>query len=216
VNDPKSILLSRRARFVAAALAATGIAVHHEAARGDGRPTVDASAEPPNEETRRMADEHFERASRLFVEGNFEAARVELERSHQLAPDPKKLRALAAVNEQLNDWARAYEVYVHLEDHVRAVAALEHCATIDVAIPASAKELQVDDVATTPRDGRLVVNPGRRKISMVYRDAMPETHFVTVVSGDHVAITFAANPSPCLVPVQRGGCHCDVPGLRTR
>jgi hypothetical protein len=208
VIDPKSILLSRRARFVAAAIAAAGIAVHDQAARGESPPT------PPTEETRRTASERFERGRLLFEEGNYDAAHFEFERSHELVPDPRALRMLAECDERRNDWASAYARYVELDDREHAEAARARCAEIELALPQKAAEVRVDDVITRANDGRLIVNAGRRKLTIVYGpSSLPETRVVSLAAGDTVTVTFNGSPSPCLVPAPRS-CHCDVPGIR--
>ena len=206
--DAKALILSRRARFLAAAIAATGIAFLDRPARSD------EPKPPPDEQTRQMAEEHFKRGEAMANEAECEMARFELERSQALVPHPKKVRLIAYCDEVLQNWSQAYERYVELGDRERAEAARARCGDIDVtAIPPQA-EIRVDDDVRQPRDGKIVLTPGRRKISVSMHGGMTTSRVVVVAAGEHLTLADDATPRPCLEPLPHAsrGCHCDVPG----
>jgi hypothetical protein len=169
----------------------------------------------------RHPDDPSRRARECFNEGNYECARVELERLFQLTPHYKLLYVLAACYEALGDDVQAVvslqrylamgggEIPAPRRDEVDAkLAALRpRIARLTVRINVAGAVLSVDDQcsieASTGKvncgalDGdsvTILVNPGRRRIALRKDNFLPETQVVTLAGSDDMTLTMSLKP----------------------
>lgn len=167
---------------------------------------VAAPAEPATPSASAMAEAkmRYERGLKLYDEGNYDAARVEMQRAYELAPTYRILYNLGLVHRQLNDYAAALRSFTQylteggkkVEPKRRAevekylVDLKAHVATVTVEVDKPGAEVSIDDatVGTSPLPEPVLVNAGKRRITARIAGRPPETKVVTVAGGDAVTV----------------------------
>ncbi|HMJ52508.1 MAG TPA: hypothetical protein VK540_10545 [Polyangiaceae bacterium] len=176
-------------------------------ARGAGAqsPAGEASraARPPgsvSDERAQEARRRYERGLQLYGEGGSEGALAEFERAYQLMPAYRLLYNIALIRLQLNDYAQAIKAFqeylaeggpeipsVRKSEVERHLASLKSkVGRVEVSSRARGADILVDDVVVgrVPLSEALVVNPGRRRITIA-RGGSSSTTVVTVAGQDH-------------------------------
>ncbi len=143
-----------------------------------------------------QAGEHFERGVSFFRDGDYVAAMVEFKKAYEVDPNWRVLYNLGQTSRELRDYAAAltsFERYlaeggegVDAERKKRVegwVAELRgKVASVTLEVGVADAEVTVDDLAVgkTPLKKPIVVNAGRRKISVTRSGYVPLTRFVDV------------------------------------
>jgi len=164
-------------------------------------PAPGASAAPLDEAQRR-----YTRALELFNEGTYDAALLEFRRAYELAPSWKILYNIGQVNVQLNDYVRALEAFSRYMKEggadIPAARATEvqaqlerlkgRVASLEITTNVADAEVTIDDlvVGKTPLDKPVMVNVGRRKITVTAVGRMPQTKPVEAAGGDKLQLRF--------------------------
>src|SRR5579859_5052668 len=186
-------------------------------ARPKKAPVDTAQAAPPPE-----AQQRFQRALDLYEEGNLDAARTELQRAYEIAPNWRLLFNLGQVTYELHDYPAAlaaFEKYLseggakvpdarrtQVESDIQKLKA--RVARLDVASDVAKADVFVDDVAvgTTPFASPLVVSAGRRKITVAKNGYATVTRYVDLAGGDSSQVNVEMNdarpsqPAPPAAP----------------
>lgn len=185
-----------------------------------------ASADnPPSPARMEEARQRYQRGLQLFNEANYEAARVEFERAYQLAPSYKILYNIGLCYEQLGDYVQAQTTlqrYLEqggdeINDERRSEVAKElaqirpRIARVTVHSNVAGAEILVDDACSTDANTRnvncgamdgtartVLMNPGRRRVTLRHEGFLPETQLITVAGSDtfDVTITLKELPKP--------------------
>jgi PEGA domain len=171
-----------------------------------------SSATPPNAAAVAEAQGRFRRALELHDEGNLDAARTELRRAYETAPNYKVLFNLAQIEFELLDYRAAlatFERYLseggdRIPHERRAQVQTDidklrtRLGSIDIAVNVPGARITVDDVpvGTTPLALPVVVSAGRRRITASLPGYVTETKVVDVAGGDHVNASFELVETP--------------------
>jgi hypothetical protein len=168
-----------------------------------GAPGV-AWAQAPTKEQIAEARQHYQKGLELYEEGDFEAALVELQRAYDTAPAYKILYNIGLVQRQLKDYAacvRSFRKY--LEDGGKKIDAKRRAeverevdklqgrvASVKLSSNVEGATVLVDDqeVAETPLDAPLIVNQGRRKISITKSGYASATRVLKIAGGDSLEL----------------------------
>jgi hypothetical protein len=161
------------------------------------------------------ARQRYQRGLQLFNEANYEAARVEFERAYQLAPSYKILYNIGLCYGQLGDYVQAQstlqrylEIGAHdISEDRRSEVAKElaqirpRIARVTIKTNVPGAEALVDDVCATDAGSGLVncgafdgisrvvlMNPGRRRVTVRKEGYLPETQSITVAGSDKTEI----------------------------
>jgi hypothetical protein len=184
-----------------------------------GQPSDGTTSQSNMEEAR----QRYKRGLQLFNEANYEAARVEFERAYALAPSYKIFYNIGLSYEQLGDYVQAQSTlqrYLDLggseigEDRRSEVAKelaqiRPRIGRVTVKTNVAGTDLFVDDVcATEANSGKIVcgslegtsrevlMNPGRRRVTLRKTGYLPETATITVAGSDRTEITIEVKPLP--------------------
>jgi hypothetical protein len=152
------------------------------------------------------AQARFRRALELHDEGNLDAARTELRRAYEIAPNYKVLFNLGQVEFELLDYPAAlatFEKYlseggdrVPKDRRAQVQSDIEklrgRVGTIEIAVSVPGSLVAVDDVTvgTTPLLRPIVVSAGRRRITVSHNGYTSETRLVDVAGADHGTMSF--------------------------
>jgi hypothetical protein len=178
------------------------------------KPTTDAGAQTPPSE----AQQRFQRALDLYDEGNLDAARTELQRAYDLAPNFKLLYNLGQIEYELHDYPAALAAFEkYLADggakvpdarRTQVEADLEklkaRVARVDVMADVAKADVFIDDVqvGSTPLGKSLVVSAGRRKITLSKSGYLSVTRWVDLAGGDTSQVSVELTESaPSRAPV---------------
>lgn len=163
-------------------------------------PGVGHAETAPKPEEQAEARTRYKKGLDLFEEGAFDAALTELQRAYDLAPSYKILYNVALVYLQLNDYAGALRNFKkYLDDGGKKIDQKRRAeidkeiqklqarvASIELSVNVEGAEVSVDDldVGETPLDTPLIVNAGKRKISVQKSGYATVTKVVVVAGGD--------------------------------
>jgi hypothetical protein len=161
---------------------------------------------PPSTAAVADAQARFRRALELHDEGNLDAARTELRRAYETAPNYKVLFNLAQVEFELLDYPGAlatFEKYlteggdrIPKERRAQVQSDIEklrgRLGSIEIAVNVAGARVTVDDVSvgTTPLLHPVLVGAGRRRITVSRAGFATEIRVVDVAGGDHSATSF--------------------------
>jgi hypothetical protein len=136
----------------------------------------------------------------LYQDGAFDAALTEFQRAYDLAPSYKILYNIGLVQLELNDFAGALRSFKkYLDDGGKKVDQKRHAevdkeikklegrvASLEIKSNVESAEILVDDleVGETPLEEPLMVNAGKRKITLSKSGYVPVTRVVVVAGGD--------------------------------
>jgi tetratricopeptide (TPR) repeat protein len=193
-------------------LAPTGVAA--QPPNHDGSHPAQASG--GNDEHAQEARVRYERGMQLYNEGASEGALVEFERAYQLAPSYKLLYNIALIRLQLNDYAQALKGFqeylaeggteissVRRSEVERHLANLKNkVGRVELITGARGADVLVDDVVVgrTPLTELLVLNPGRRRIT-ISRAGQSATSVVAIAGQDSLKVELSLDtPSPMPQP----------------
>ncbi len=222
-RDPRTTILSRRARFVAAAVAAAGIAAGIQkgdaaAAPNDaGSPNTSASASaaplpPPTPSEIAAARALAEEARTLRAKGDHAGALLRLRKAYALGRELRLLLPIAEECAATDDFLGAIEAYEKLlasgavkvprDAFERRIAELTpRLAMVKITANVDGAAVVVDGVkvGVTPLVDPIRMNPGEHRIRVEQVDRNPVERAITVASGELNAMTFdmaAASPYP--------------------
>ena len=186
-----------------------------ESASNSAHATATASAAPPSAAALADAQARFRRAIELHDEGNLDAARTELHRAYDLAPNYKVLYNLAQVEFELLDYPAAlvtFEKYLNeggdriakdrrtqVQNDIEKLRG--RLGSIEIAVNVAGSNVTVDDVSvgTSPLLRPILVSAGRRRINVSHAGYATESRSVDVAGGDHatmsVELSDAAQPA---------------------
>jgi hypothetical protein len=161
---------------------------------------------PPSAAQVADAQARFRRALELHDEGNLDAARTELRRAYEIAPNYKVLFNLGQVEFELLDYPSAlatFEKYlseggdrVPKDRRAQVESDIEklrgRVGSIEIAVNIPGSLIAVDDVTvgTTPLLRPIVVSAGRRRITVSHSGYTSESRLVDVAGADHGTMSF--------------------------
>ena len=165
----------------------------------------------------REARDRYESAVKLYEEGAYDAALVELNRAAELRPSYKLFYNIGQVRFAMHDYAAASDAYRQYLDkggdkipqarrdqvqkELNTLAQRVAKLSIEVDVPGA--EVSVDDVvvASAPLAGPLVVNSGIRRVTVRHPDYASQSRRVNLAGGVQERVSFAlANPSATVAP----------------
>jgi hypothetical protein len=172
--------------------------------------TPRASFADPKPEDMAEARDRYKKGLELYEEGAFDAALTELQRAYDIAPSYKILYNLGLVYTQLNDFAgalRSFRKYLNdggkkidakrRSDVEKEITKLEkRVATIELAVNVAGADVAVDDldVGQTPLEAPLIVNAGKRKISVRKDGYQPFVKVLVVAGADKKPLDVVLEP----------------------
>lgn len=164
---------------------------------------VARAADDPDREAR----ERYENAVKLYEEGAYDAALVELNRASELRPSYKIYYNIGQVRFAMHDYAAAMDAYrQYLEkggDKIPASrreqiqkelnALTQRVAKLVIETDVPGAEVLIDDVSvgTTPLSAPLVVNSGIRRIGVRHPEYLPQSRRLSIAGGVADTIKFA-------------------------
>jgi tetratricopeptide (TPR) repeat protein len=187
--------------------------------------TVPASADPPastappaSEDITLQAREHFGQATKLYKDGDFDAALVQFERAYELKPNYKVLYNIGQTYFQLREYVEARDsmtryvkeggdqidaerlaaVNKDLADLERRLAKV----TITVNVAGAAVLVDGKKVGVTPLAEPVVVSEGQRAISVEAPNRGVLQRQIRVVGGDQQTLTLSFADAPRTVIVK--------------
>jgi hypothetical protein len=180
-------------------------------------PYVSVAAAAPTAEQMNEAHQRYDRGLKLYSEGAFDAALVEMQRAYELAPSYKILYNLGLIHRQLNDFAaslKAFRRYLHeggskvpkdkKTEVTTAIAELEkRVATITVEVDVAGAEVSVDDapVGNSPLAEPVLVNAGKRRITAKIPGKAPASRVITVAGTDTLTVKLELAEAKPAAPV---------------
>ncbi|MET0593635.1 MAG: tetratricopeptide repeat protein [Polyangiaceae bacterium] len=180
-----------------------------------GRAPATTPTAPPTAGALVDAQARFRRALELHDEGNLDAARTELRRAYEIAPNYKVLYNLAQVEFELLDYPAAlatFEKYLNeggdriakdrrtqVQNDIEKLRG--RLGTIEIAVNVTGSNITVDDVSvgTTPLLRPVLVSAGRRRINVSHVGYTTASRSVDVAEGDHATMSVElaeAQPTP--------------------
>ena len=166
--------------------------------------SVPAAAQAPTKEQIAEARSHYQKGLELYEESAFDAALIEFQRAYDTAPTYKILYNIGLVYRQLNDYAgslRSFQKYLDeggkkVDAKRRAEVEREieklrgRVAKVKLSTNVEGAEVLVDDleVGETPLDDPLVVNAGKRKISVIKAGYSSAARVLKLAGGDEVEL----------------------------
>lgn len=171
----------------------------------------------PTEAQKTEARARYERGLKLYDQGAYEAALVEMRRAYELAPTYKILYNLGLIHRQLNDYAAALDSFTqYLAEGGKKVDAKRHAeiehhisdlkplvATLTIVVDVEGAEVSIDDapVGMSPLAGPITVNVGKRRITAKIPGKPPASRVVTVAGSDTVNVKLElADPTAKTAP----------------
>jgi len=155
---------------------------------------------------------HFERGVELYREGSFDAALVEFQRSHELAPNYKILYNLAQVQAERHEYVAAVQLLnEYLQKGGNEIAAERRqavaqdmeklsvrIATVSIDVSVEGAEVFVDDVSVghAPLASPLPVNVGSRRIRAEKPGFLPQARTITVAGAERAQLVLTLQPAP--------------------
>jgi hypothetical protein len=155
----------------------------------------------------REARERYENAVKLYEEGAYDAALVELNRASELRPSYKIYYNIGQVRFAMHDYAAAIDAYRHYLDEggdkipasrrdqvQKELSSLnQRVAKLVIETDVSGAEVFIDDVSVgfTPLRAPVVVNSGIRRISARHPDYLPQSRKLSIAGGGQDTIKFA-------------------------
>ena len=165
----------------------------------------------------REARDRYESAVKLYEEGAYDAALVELNRAAELRPSYKLFYNIGQVRFAMHDYAAAIDAYRQYLDkggdkipqprrdqvqkELNTLAQRVAKLSIDVDVPGA--EISIDDVVvgSAPLAGPLVVNSGIRRVTVRHPDYASQSRRVNLAGGVQERVSFAlANPGATVAP----------------
>lgn len=158
----------------------------------------------PTEPQKAEARARYERGLKLYDQGAYEPALVEMRRAYELHPTYKILYNIGLIHKQLNDHAAALDAFngylaeggkkidpkrhAEVEKYVSELKPL--VATLEIMVDLPGAEITVDDavVGTSPMTTTVTVNAGKRKVTAKIAGKPAATRVVTVAGSDALTV----------------------------
>jgi hypothetical protein len=162
----------------------------------------------------REARERYDSAIKLYEDGAYDAALVELNRAAELRPSYKLYYNIAQVRFAMHDYAAAMDAYRQYldkggdkipgarRDQVQKELAnlAQRVAKLSVEVDVPGAEILVDDsvVGTSPLAAPVIVNSGIRRITVRHPDYVPQNRRVTLAGNvqEKVSFTLLSHAGP--------------------
>jgi hypothetical protein len=203
----------RRNRWVAMLTVASLLATVGAVAQTPTRPAAPAPSGSKMDEARAR----YQRGLDLYADKNYEAARIEFARAYKLAPSYKILYNIGVCDGQLGDYVSAISsLEKYLEQGKSEVPAdrqtevqdllkqlRPRIAKLIVTSNVTGALVQIDDVnlceergtCSTPMSVPMLVNPGRRRVTVSKAGWIPQTRSIVVAGSENAKIDIILNPS---------------------
>jgi len=155
----------------------------------------------------REARDRYDNAVKLYEEGAYDAALVELNRAAELRPSYKLYYNIGQVRYAMHDYAAAMDAYRrYLEqggdkipssrrDQVQKELSelAQRVAKLTIDVDVAGAQISVDDVpvGTSPLPAPLVVNSGIRLVTVRHPDYLPQTRRITLAGNVQDKVSFA-------------------------
>ena len=187
------------------------------AAFAQAAPPPTAAASPAAVAPVDEARTRYQRGLDLYADKNYEAARIEFARAYKLAPSYKILYNIGVCDGQLGDYVAAIsslEKYLQqggsevvasrrteVEDLLRQLR--PRIAKLTVTSNVTGALVQIDDVnlceergtCSTPMSVPMLVNPGRRRVTVSKAGWIPQTRSIVVAGSESAKIDIILSPS---------------------
>lgn len=202
--------LRRNARWVFPAVLTAGLCL---ASPVHAAPDAPAESEQAKEEAR----VRFKRGVEFFRDGDFRAALIEFNRAYDAAPNPVVLYNIGQANIELQDHsaalqalerylAEAGDIPPERRTEVEAdVAKLKNrVGYLHLVVETPGADVSIDDVPIghSPLDKNLVLNAGRRRVTVLSPPNPPIQRLVDLASGDHANVKIEPVTAPPPPPPQ--------------
>jgi len=154
----------------------------------------------------------YTRGMKLYDEGNPPAARAEFERAYALAPSYRILYNIGLCYQATNDYVEAlrnFERYLteggnEITDDRRAevnkqIADLKpNIASVTISTNVPGATITIDDIAIgqAPISDKILVNPGRRKVSAAKQGLFPATKSIVFVGSENTQVNLELTEPP--------------------
>ncbi|WP_394829872.1 PEGA domain-containing protein [Pendulispora albinea] len=154
----------------------------------------------------------YTRGMKLYDEGNAQAARAEFERAYALAPSYRILYNIGLCYQATNDYVealRAFERYLseggqEITDDRRAEVNKQindlkpNIASVTITTNVAGASITIDDVAVgqSPLSDKILVNPGRRKVSATKQGLFPATKSIVFVGSENAQVNLELTEPP--------------------
>lgn len=164
---------------------------------------VARAADDPDREAR----ERYESAVKLYEEGAYDAALVELNRAAELKPSYKIYYNIAQVRFAMHDYAAAMDAYRQYlakggdkipaarRDQVQKELSTlaQRVAKLSVETDVPGAEVFIDDISvgTTPLSAPVVINSGIRRVGVRHPDYLPQSRRLSIAGGAQESVKFA-------------------------
>ena len=171
----------------------------------------------PSEAQKAEARARYERGLKLYDQGAYEAALVEMRRAYELSPSFKILYNLGLIHRQLNDHAAALEAFRgYLAEGAKKIDAKRQAevekaikeleplvATVTVQVDVDGAEVSVDDapIGTSPLTAPIVLNAGKRRIAAKLPGKAAAVRVVTVAGSDTLTVKLELADPKAAAPV---------------
>lgn len=159
------------------------------------------------EDADREARERYESAVKLYEDGAYDAALVELNRAAELRPSYKLYYNIGQVRFAMHDYAAAMDAYrqyldkggdkvpparrEQLKKELDMLA--QRVAKLNIETDVAGAEVFIDDVSVgiTPLAAPVVVNSGIRRVTVRHPDYLPQVRRVNIAGGVQEKVSFA-------------------------
>jgi tetratricopeptide (TPR) repeat protein len=174
-------------------------------------PKPAAAADAPKTEDVNEARLRYKKGVDLYEDGAFDAALIEFQRAYDTAPSYKILYNIGLVNLQLNDYAgalRSFRKYLdeggkkidakRRSEVEREIKKLEsRVVTLTIKVNVDGAQVLIDDleVGESPLESGLLVNAGKRKITVAKPAYTPITRVVVIAGGEERNFDFELRPN---------------------
>lgn len=177
-------------------------------------------AQQPDQAKVNEARDRYERGLKLYEDGAYDAARIELERAYELAPTYKLLYNIGIVRAQLSDFVGAVK---NLErflaeggenvpparraEVTKLLAELRpRIARVNVTTNVAGSDIFVDDtpVGKAPLSQPIEVNPGKRKISASKSGWIPASKSIDVGGSERANVSLELTEASKTVVINTG------------
>lgn len=183
------------------------------------QPTASAPDSSPASPAKEDARTRFRRGVELFREGNFAAALIEFRRAYETAPNFNVLYNIGQVCTELGDYASAHRaLQKYLDDGGVDIAPARRAEVerdierlngrigyLRIKVSSSNADIAIDDVVIgrSPMDEEVLVNSGRRKVTVNGGGMSGLARMVDVAVGEHAVVALEETPAaPSLAPPQ--------------
>ena len=187
------------------------------------------AATPAADDVTAQAREHFGEATKLYKDGDFDAALVQFERAYELKPNYRVLYNIGQTYFQLRQYVEARDAMTrYLKEGGDQVDAERQAAvnkdladlqrrlakvTIKVNVGGATVLVDGKNVGTTPLSEPVVVSEGQRSISVEAPNRGVLQRQIRVAGGDQQVLTLTFQEAPRTIVIKSGGAADTKPRL---